>query len=412
MRILLINHYAGSERLGMEYRPYYLAREWARMGHEVCIVAASYAHVRTGQPETTQAFHREKHEGISYIWLKTPAYHGNSLGRILNILVFLGRLFFYTRRLVKEVRPDLVIASSTYPFDVWFAARIARKAACRLVYEVHDLWPLSPMELGGYSRWHPFIMAAQRAEDDAYQRADYTVSLLPATLPHMQGRGLKPERWHHIPNGVNMEEWKDVTPLDPDLKAQLDAIRQQYAFIVGYAGAHGVANALESFILTASQTGMQQVAFVLAGKGPEKERLIRQAADKGLSQVFFLPPVPKKQVPALLSRMDALYIGLQDQPLFRFGVSPNKLFDYMMAEKPVIYAIRSGNDLVGEAGCGISIPPQDPLSIRDAISQIMNMTEAARLEMGRKGSAFVASQHDYRVLAAQFLRIVQTDHHP
>ncbi|HOI01073.1 MAG TPA: glycosyltransferase, partial [Bacteroidales bacterium] len=198
-------------------------------------------------------------------------------------------------------------------------------------------------------------------------------------------------------------------PLDPDLKAQLDAIRQQYAFIVGYAGAHGVANALESFILTASQTGMQQVAFVLAGKGPEKERLIRQAADKGLSQVFFMPPVPKKQVPALLSRMDALYIGLQDQPLFRFGVSPNKLFDYMMAEKPVIYAIRSGNDLVGEAGCGISIPPQDPLSIRDAISQIMNMTEAARLEMGRKGSAFVASQHDYRVLAAQFLRIVQTN---
>ena len=82
MNILLINHYAGSVRHGMEYRPYYLAREWVRAGHRVRIVAASSSHLRARPPELNgRRVFDETIDGIDYRWHATPAYRGNGLGR-------------------------------------------------------------------------------------------------------------------------------------------------------------------------------------------------------------------------------------------------------------------------------------------------------------------------------------------
>nr|HPG80754.1 glycosyltransferase [Piscinibacter sp.] len=165
MNILLINHYAGSPRHGMEYRPYYLAREWVRLGHRVQIVAASWSHVRSVQPSPAgDEVIDETIDGIAYRWLPTPPYGGNGVGRVLNIWAFLKQLWRDAPRWASEFRPDAVIASSTYPMDIWVARRIARLAGARLVHEVHDLWPASPIELSGMSPRHPFILLCQKAE--------------------------------------------------------------------------------------------------------------------------------------------------------------------------------------------------------------------------------------------------------
>jgi glycosyltransferase involved in cell wall biosynthesis len=101
--------------------------------------------------------------------------------------------------------------------------------------------------------------------------------------------------------------------------------------------------------------------------------------------------------------MDALYIGLQRTSLFRFGISPNKLMDYMMAAKPVIQAIDAGNDMVADSGCGISLAPEDPRALADAIAQLAGLPAAERAAMGQRGREHVRRHHDYRVLAARFL---------
>ncbi|HSI57534.1 MAG TPA: glycosyltransferase, partial [Ideonella sp.] len=208
MNILLINHYAGGPPWGMEYRPYYLAREWVRAGHRVRIVAASHSHVRAKQPEGVDGERLETVEGIEYQWLQAPAYKGNGLGRVHNIVMFLSRLWRRSRALAEAWQPDLVIASSTYPMDIWLARRIARRAGARLVYEVHDLWPLSPIELTGMSRWHPFAMLCQKAENDAYRDADTVVSMLPKVHEHMRAHGLDLQRLAIVPNGVDLAEWE------------------------------------------------------------------------------------------------------------------------------------------------------------------------------------------------------------
>ncbi|MDE2300504.1 MAG: glycosyltransferase family 4 protein, partial [Burkholderiales bacterium] len=229
MNILLINHYAGSPRHGMEYRPYYLAREWVRAGHKVQIVTAAYSHVRTRQPELaaggTQPLD-EVIDGVAYRWLPAPAYVGNGVGRVRNIWAFLSRLWRESARLAREFRPDVVIASSTYPMDIWVARRLARKANAKLVFEVHDLWPASPIELSGMSPRHPFIVLCQKAENDAYRDADVVVSMLPKVAEHMRAHGLDLRKLHIVPNGIAHNDWQgEPAPLGADLAAQLAALK-------------------------------------------------------------------------------------------------------------------------------------------------------------------------------------------
>ena len=139
MNILVINHYAGSPQHGMEYRPYYLAREWVRCGHAVLIVAASFSHVRQHQPDCAGAVREEEIDGVGYRWLPAPSYAGNGIARVRNIWAFLAQLWRDAGRLAGPFEPDVVIASSTYPMDIWVARRIAKLAGAKLVYEVHDL---------------------------------------------------------------------------------------------------------------------------------------------------------------------------------------------------------------------------------------------------------------------------------
>ncbi len=211
MNILLINHYAGSPEHGMEYRPYYLAREWVRLGHEVTIVAATFSHLRTRGPQVNGKVTTEEIDGIRYIWLKTPPYRENGPKRALNIFSFAHQLCHPTRWLPRDWRPDAVIASSTYPLDNIPAHRIARRSGAKLIYEVHDLWPLSPIELGGMSPKHPFILLMQWAENYAYRHADTVVSVLPHAESHMRAHGLAAGRFIHIPNGIDVTEWQGAT---------------------------------------------------------------------------------------------------------------------------------------------------------------------------------------------------------
>jgi len=126
----------------MEYRPYYLSREWVRSGSTVRILGASFSHVRSAQPllngAPDNASATEWIDGIEYVWYPTPRYRGNGVGRARNILAFLHRLWIDAQALADNFRPDMVIASSTYPMDIWVARRIARRRGARLVFEVHD----------------------------------------------------------------------------------------------------------------------------------------------------------------------------------------------------------------------------------------------------------------------------------
>ena len=410
MNILYLNHYAGSPRHGMEYRPYYLAREWVQAGHAVRMLAADFSHVRTRQPDQAGTRHHELIDGIDYHWYPTPAYAGNGLGRVKNIWRFLRQVWREAGRIVREFRPDIVIASSTYPMDIWVAHHIVKLARqqgldCRLVFEVHDLWPLSPIELGGMSSAHPFIRLCQTAENYAYRHADVVVSMLPKVAGHMQDHGLDLRKLHIVPNGITLDEWQgNPPPLREDVAQHMRACKQAGLQLVGYAGSHGTPNALDVMLQAAALLRDAPLAFVLVGDGHEKAALQAQAQQLGLQNVAFFDPIPKAQIPSFLAVTDIAYIGWQHVSIYRFGIAPNKLMDYMMARCVVLHSVEAGNDPVAEAGCGITVPPADPAAIADGLRQLAALDAGTRARMGDAGRQFVLEHHTYPVLARRFLQ--------
>ncbi len=403
MNILLISHYAGSPALGMEFRPYYLAREWLRQGHRVQIIGASFSHVRARQPAPGD----EVLDGIAYRWLATPAYQGNGVGRVWNIWRFLAQLWRQSRALVARFKPDVVIASSTYPMDIWVARRIARLARAKLVYEVHDLWPLSPIELSGMSPKHPFIRLCQAAEDAAYRDADVVISMLPKVHDHMASRGLDLRRLTIVPNGIAPQDWQATPePLRDDVAQAIATQRRAGRCVVGYAGSMGLPNALDVLLDATKLLTDCPIAVVMVGDGLERQRLAQRITDEGMANVMWLPPIPKAQVPVLLGSIDIAYIGWLRAPIYRFGIAPNKLMDYMMAGCTVLHAVEAGNDPVADSGCGLSVAPESASASADGLRRLAALTRDERQAMGQRGHDYVIAHHSYPVLARQFTAAV------
>jgi glycosyltransferase involved in cell wall biosynthesis len=287
------------------------------------------------------------------------------------------------------------------------------------VHEIHDLWPLSPIELSGMSPWHPFALICQSAEDSAYRRSDAVVSMLPKVQAHVARRGLDLKKLHIVPNGISPEEWKGAPEkLRQDVEQAIDAARREGGVVVGYAGSMGEPNALDVLLdairllqggpsapgAAATPAPRRPLHLVMVGDGHLREHLAGRIAAEGLARVSLLPPIPKTQVPAFLSAIDIAYLGWQRQPLYRFGIAPNKLMDYMMAARAVLHSVQAGNDPVAEAGCGLTVPPEDPQAVAQGLRQLASLSPKERRVLGEKGRAYVLAHHAYPVLARQFLQ--------
>ena len=400
MNILLINHYAGSTEMGMEFRPFYLAQEWVKQGHKVTILAGDYSHLRLKNPVVEKDFLQQNIGGVRYIWFKTGAYEGNGAKRALTMLRFVRKLYRYGKKISRLVNPDVVIASSTYPLDAYAAHFIARKTNAQVIHEVHDMWPSSLIELGGMSRKNPFVVMMQIGENYAYRHADYVVSLPSCAESYMKEHGLRDGRFACIRNGVVLSDWEDPQPL-PDGHVQiLSQLKDK--FVVGYFGGHALSNALDLLLDVAKQLQDTNIHIVLVGDGVEKKRLLTRAQEEQIGNVTFLDPVPKKAVPSLVSYFDCTYLGALDSPLYRFGICMNKIFDSMMAGKPMVCAIKTPDTLIPENNCGIMVDPADPKKVADAIREMSEMTPEALAEMGENGRRAAVEKYNYTALARQF----------
>lgn len=400
MNILYLEHYAGSPDMGMEFRPYYLSREWVKMGHKVTIIAGDYSHLRKSNPLVKKDFQSEIIDGIEYVWLKTGKYEGNGVKRALTMERFVRKLLLNAKKIAKEYKPDVVIASSTYPLDTYPAQRIAKLAKAKYIHEVHDMWPSTLYEVGGMSKKHPFVVVMQIAENSAYMHCDYCVSLLPFAKDYMVSHGLQPEKFVNIQNGVVEEEWTNPLPLPEE--HELFFRQHQNYFVVGYFGGHALSNSLDTILDVAKSMENGNEIFVLVGNGVEKPRLMQKAKDEKITNVFFLPPVNKKAIPSLVQKFDCSIMTGKSSPLYRFGLSLNKMYDSMMAGKPIICSVDAPRTLIEDYNCGIQIHSSNIEDIVTAIKKIESMSANERNTLGENGKKAVQENFTYRKLAEKF----------
>jgi len=400
--IWIINETIGSKHHGMVFRPFFMAREFVKNGNDVTIFSGSYSHVYSKRPDVQGSNKIEIIDDVKYCWLKTPKYSkSQSLGRIINAFVFVFKLF-----LVKKdnfTKPDVVIVTSPTPFSIINGYFFKKRYKAKLIFEVRDIWPLTLIEIGQISKYHPFVLFMQCFENFSYRVSDKVVSVLPYAYMHMEKHGLKEDKFEYIPNGISLDKADEIAEkIDNSVLSKIP----EKKFIVMYTGKFGISNALEELLAAAQNIKEDEsVVFVLVGNGPEKSNLIRIAKEKDLNNIVFLDPVPKSYIPELLKRADVCYIGLHKKPIFEFGVSANKLFDYMYAGKPVIYAIEDKNSIVEKSDCGISIASQDPDEIVKTIKHLKNIEQKDRAEMGERGRQFVITKHTYQKLAEKYEKL-------
>jgi glycosyltransferase involved in cell wall biosynthesis len=390
--IWFVNQYAGSPRHGMEYRHYHFARALIERGHRVVVISGTRSHLFVRPPQVSAPFTLERIDGVTYCWVAVPRYErAISLRRVLNMAAFALRL---ERLPVQRLpRPDAILVSSPSLFPVPVASRWARRFGARLVFEVCDIWPLTLRELGGLSRAHPLVVVMQWLEDYGYRNADRVVSVLPAASRHMVSRGMDPRKFRYIPNGVDLAGRAAGGRAPEVVRA---AIRPGI-FTVGFVGTLGRANALEPLVDAARLLDPDEAQVVLVGQGPERDQLLARAA--GAPNIAFAGAVLEEEVGPAIALFDACYVGYRRSPLYRFGVSPNKLYEYMAAGRPVLFAADAVNQPVREADCGETVAPEDPSALAEAIRSVAARSQEERARMGANARAYVARHHDYARLA-------------
>jgi glycosyltransferase involved in cell wall biosynthesis len=129
-----------------------------------------------------------------------------------------------------------------------------------------------------------------------------------------------------------------------------------------------------------------------------------------LEDFHLLGRADKTSVQTFLAAMDVLAVVLKRSPLYAYGVSLNKLFEYMLSARPIVQAAECSNDLVVMADCGLTVPPEDPQALADAVRRLSRLSPQQRTLLGENGRAYVLREHDYRVLAERFLRVVSDLH--
>lgn len=404
MHILLIHQaFAALDEPGGT-RHHELARQLAGHGHHVTVITSPVSYL-TGKSQGKQKTTEEKIkvdgavEGEvtiirSYVY---PALHRSFIHRMVNFFSFMASSFFAGMR-VKQV--DLVWGTSPPIFQGVTAWMIARLKGVPFLFEVRDLWPAFAVEVG-VLRNRRLIKASEWLEKFLYKHADRVVVNSPGFIDHVKLRGAR--HIECVPNGT------DSSMFDPQLDGSEFRKKHnlEHKFIVLYAGAHGMSNDLE-VVLQAAESLRQQssLRFVFVGDGKEKSALVQKAHEMGLMNVCFVPSIPKSEMPQVLVAADTCIAILKPIPLYA-TVYPNKVFDYMAAERPVLLAIDGViRQVVETADAGIFVQPGDSQSLVNAIQDLLAHPQRCKL-MGQNGRDYVKAHFERKDLAEMMAAIIE-----
>lgn len=355
-KIWLFNHYAVPPQYYPLARTEYFAKFLDLSGFETKVFSASTAHnsdvnlIKDGR-----SFREENVDGIDHVYLRSSNYKSNGLDRIINMLQYTWGLF---RNHSKFEKPDLIFASSVHPLTCYAGIRIARKYKIPCVIEIADLWPETLVEFGFLKRRSFIAQALYKLEKYLYRHADAIVFTMEGGAQYItemkwdqaNGGPVDLEKVFHINNGIDLalyhENREKYIVEDEDLN-------NRELFKVVYTGSLGFANEVGGLITVAEHLqDHKDIKLLVWGDGDHRKGLEKEAESKKLNNIAFKGKVDKKYIPHILSQSDVNIFFIKNNPLYRFGLSLNKLFDYLASGKPIISNYKEGYSILEKNHCG------------------------------------------------------------
>ncbi len=405
--IWIMNHYAISPDMAGGTRHYDLGRQLVKKGLDVTIFASGFDHGTKRYIKISPKEQRkiETYNGVRFVWLNTYPYYSNNWRRIVNMLSYGIRVLGASKGLN---RPDVIIGSSLHPFAVIAAWLLSKRYNAKFIFEVRDLWPQTAVDMGAMKSTSLMARLLYAWERFMYKNAEKIIVLLPNAKEYITKQGIDADKIYWIPNGVDLERFDHPDPLEPHSEVA-EAFSQYHDKIkVVYTGSHGPANGLDVIIDAANILAEKdkQIHFFLIGDGPEKKRLIEKAEKLGICNISFLKPVPKSQISSVLQQADILLHCLKPLNVFRYGLSPNKLFDYLASGKVIIMSAQASNEIIKRSNAGISVEPGNPQALAEGILKVVLMEPAQRKQYGINGRYYIEKYHSIEVLGEKLYSIL------
>ncbi|MBX2997194.1 MAG: glycosyltransferase family 4 protein [Caldilineaceae bacterium] len=397
MKVLYFHQHFGTPQGAGGTRSYEFARALIEAGHQVTMVCGSNQRVTLGLPYDEQkGWERGFIEGIDVISLPLPYSNRDSIAR--RTLTF-ARFALRSVQIALREEYDLIFATST-PLTAGVPGIVARWLRRKpFVFEVRDLWPELPRALG---MRNPLLLGGMSIlEWISYRSAHACIGLSPGIVEGIQRRSQAGKPIAMIPNGCDLDLFV------PGCRANLTLPGiQPTDFVAAFTGAHGTANGLDAVLDAAAvlkSRGNQQIKLLFVGDGKEKDHLALAAQSRGLDNSLFFDPVPKTELAPLVGSLDCGLMILKNVPAFYYGTSPNKFFDYISAGIPVLNNYPGWlADLIHEHGCGVAIPPDDPIAFADALEYLAAHPEE-RTSMGHNARRLAETLFAREQLAGQFV---------
>ncbi|QOR66330.1 glycosyltransferase family 4 protein [Cytobacillus suaedae] len=407
-RIWIINHYA----TGNGDRHDALASQLTKFGVEVLVIASSYNHFTQKYMYQEDYAVEKRSDSLSYLWLRTtPKYTGNGIGRIFNMISFM--------RMVKKMspswidkygKPDIVMGSSVHPFTWEAAYWISNKTNADFYTEVRDLWPLSLIEVHGVSSKHPLVILFSYLEKRAYQRAKKIITTMPYANKYITDvLGFSADKIEWIPNSIDTEKVeKALRNKNIKLPSELeDYLTNNWCAV--YTGSLVESECIDLILDSAKilqERGNSFIKFAIVGDGHLKKQLLEIAQKQNLGNVKFFDRISKEQVALVVNRSKVCLAAVRNLALYKYGLSMNKLSDYLYSGNPTIFACDVQN-VVKSSGGGINLPFGNAELYADSIETVFNMSEEQKRIMAIRGRETIKKQYDTSSLARKLIDIFE-----
>jgi glycosyltransferase involved in cell wall biosynthesis len=330
---------------------------------------------------------RKVGDSEGFVTVSVVGYSSNGISRILN---WVSYAVSATLRGLRAGRADAVYGSSPHllaALAAWVLSIIKRAP---FVLEVRDLWPKVLVDMNHLSERSPTYKLLTALEEFLYARAKVIVVMAEGSRTELVARGVDTDKIVYIPNGADPEDFEPSAPREE--------LRARYGFdrtTAVYAGAHGPANGLDLLLNGAAEA--PDVDVVLVGGGVLKESLKTETARRGLTNVRFLDPIPKVEIPDLLAAADVGLHVLADVELFRTAVSPNKVFDYMAAGLPTLTNCPGlVSELVESASAGLCV---EPAALADGLNRLATLDRGQRQRIGQNGRIWIRNHQSRKAMA-------------
>ena len=411
--IWILNHYASDTYFDHGGRHYSFAKYLKHFGRMPVIFCCNAVHNGSGyyfQDKSLWHVHLAEEIQVPFVFVKGRSYVGNGLGRVFNLIDFYRNVKSAAKEYAKENgKPDIILASSFHPLTLVAGIQLARYFHVKCICEVRDLFPETFISYGILKANNTITFAFRRLEKWIYEESDAIVFTMAGAYDYV-----KENRWekdiplskvHFINNGVDLEGFdfnKEHYQID-DSDLQNDS-----KFNIIYTGSIRFVNNLGKLLDVAKCIQNPNVKFLIWGKGNELSALEQRVADENIGNVIFKGYVDKKYIPYITSCADLNLAHGQNSAIMRFGMSLNKMFDYMAAGKPILTDFSGNYNPTVQCGAGIDLKNPTVENIAKAIDDFSDLdaeTYATYCRNARKG----AKQYDFKNLTKKLLDILENE---